>query len=140
MFYAEPRDPVSKGDSERAVRCVPPGSADDPGRQGTEEGDRRQEEPRAQRSRLCREHESGGSQGPLRPALQSGTFSITVLIKVHVNTKNRLLSAQLRLTASFSQTERRDEGQNVFCFFFPTGITTFLKLVLCPLVPPPLSG
>lgn len=80
MFYAEPRDPVSKGDSERAVRCVPPGSADDPGRQGTEEGDRRQEEPRAQRSRLCREHESGGSQGPLRPALQSGTFSITVLI------------------------------------------------------------
>ena len=80
MFYAEPRDPVSKGDSERAVRCVPPGSADDPGRQGTEEGDRRQEEPRAQRSRLCRKHESGGSQGPLRPALQSGTFSITVLI------------------------------------------------------------
>ena len=60
--------------------------------------------------------------------------------KVHVNTKNKLLSAQLRLTAGFSQTERRDEGQNVFCFFFPTGFTTFLQLVLCPLVPPPLSG
>ena len=60
--------------------------------------------------------------------------------KVHVNTKNRLLSAQLRRTASSSQTERRDEGQNVFCFFFPTGFATFLQLVLCPLVPPPLSG
>ena len=60
--------------------------------------------------------------------------------KVHVNTKNRLLSVQLRCTASSSQTERRDEGRNVFCFFFPTGFATSLQLVLCPLVLPPLSG
>ena len=64
----------------------------------------------------------------------------TLLTKVHVNTKNRLLSVQLRCTASSSQTERRDEGRNVFCFFFPTGFATSLQLVLCPLVLPPLSG
>ena len=46
--------------------------------------------------------------------------------KVHINTKNRLLSVQLRCTASSSQTERRDEGRNVFCFFFPTGFATSL--------------
>ena len=27
---------------------------------------------------------------------------------------------------------RRDEGQNVFCFFFTTGITSSFQLVLCP--------
>ena len=67
-------------------------------------------------------------------------MNLILTTKVYVNTKNKLLSAQLRLTAGFSQTERRDEGQNVFCFFFPTGFTTFLQLVLCPLIPPPLSG
>ena len=63
----------------------------------------------------------------------------TFITKDHVNTKNRLLSAQLRHTASSNQRERRDEGQNVFCFFFPTGFATSLQLVLCPLVLPPLS-
>ena len=38
------------------------------------------------------------------------TFVSNIAIKVHVNTKNRLLSAPLRHTASTSQTEEEGRG------------------------------